>query len=363
MQVTVDEGDKEMLERAAARHGITLQEYLKRAAAGTLRPIPAWQAPQPHLPTASGTNHPPRTFQETMDSMMERMMMMNMMRSMPGLFQDAAVGTKPLTVEDVERLLDARTKRGDADGGNDSMMSMFREAYRMKMLTKAMSGMEEDAPPALRKEMQETRERFEKAQAELLGQLKSKDAEIRRKEEDEKDEKRAAQVEGLRQESLAAIQKLEQQVLQMRGTGNPPPKGEIDQLTDGLARLETVRGKLDTLFGGKDPKAGRPWWLDDLKEMINTAGDNVGKVLEGYGAVEAGRRGLPPPGQMPGGPPGTQPVYTPDYIDDDAAPPRPSATKDPYPMLAGYATEPGDLSTWPDIPYSEADNNGQVRTL
>lgn len=357
VQLSIDENDKESLERAAARAGITVQEYLKRVAAGTLRPLPAWQAPQPHLPAAApAAAHPPRTMQETMDAMMERMMMMNMMRTMPGLFQDVTtMGAKPLSAEDVERILDSRLKRNGDGEGDDSMMKMFREGYRMKMLTKAMSGMEEDAPPALKREMQEVRERFEKAQAELMGKLQSKDDEIRRKEEAEREANRAQQIEALRQDSLAAIQKLEQQLLQIRSTNAQPPRDQIDQLAEGLTRLDALRGKLDTVFGGKEAKSQKPWWIDEIREMINVAGDNAGKVLEGVGAVEAGRRGLPPPGQNANSPPGTSPVYNPNYVDTRTAPPRPAGGADPYPMLAGYATDPADLSTWPDIPYSEED--------
>ncbi len=363
-QISVDDGDKELLERAAARHGVTVQEYLKRVAAGTLRPLPAWQTPQPHLPAAAAAapTHAPKTVWETIEEAQARMFQMQMMKAMPSMFGDMG-GAKPLTAEDVERILTDRLRGREGDSGDDGMLKIFREGMRMKMLAKAMSGMEEDAPPALKKEMQEVRERFEKAQAELMGKLQSKDDEIRRKEDAEREANRAQQIDALRLDSLAAIQKLEQQVLQFRSTNTAqPPRDQIDQLAEGLTRLDALRGKLDTVFGGKESKSQKPWWIDEIREMINVAGDNAGKVLEGVGAVEAGRRGLQPPGQSGNSPPGTAPVYTPNYVDTREAPPRPAGTSDPYPILAGYATDPADLSTWPDIPYSETDSATQQPT-
>jgi hypothetical protein len=152
----------------------------------------------------------------------------------------------------------------------------------------------------------------------------------------------------------AVLKSVRIQLTEMQKAPNAP-QDQLGSVLAGLDQFKQIGERWDSLRG-TDAKNQPPWWVKEVKESINLVGDQIGKGLEGMGALEAGKRGLPPPGKTPQGPPGSSAVYQPEYIDEDTAPPQPpTGTRDPYPELANHEASPGDPSSWPDIPYSARD--------
>lgn len=361
--ITTDEDTKRQLETEAARQGLSPGEYTRQLMAGRQsRGLRTWTPPVAgHLPPFQ--REPPKTLEETMEQMMSRFMTMSMMRSFPSMFSGQDAGGNQLTPERVREMITEGVRAALPTKPENKWMELAEGMLMMKQMGKMLgddgAG---NVTPQVQAELERVRAKFDEVQRDVMSKLGLKDQEIEQHRERERQAALDARFTQMNGEVNNAIAQLNASIANLRPQPGltQPPQDAVDTALAMLDRLQGLKGKLDTLTGGGQTK---PWWVDEIKSFINVAADNATKVLEGIGSVEAGKRGLPPPGRMPEGVPGSQSVLQPEYASTPGGSPPPGGSADPWPQLAGFEAVPNDPNTWPNVQYTHTAPTGETVNL
>jgi len=349
MPTVLDAETMKLVNEIASRENISVNEVVRTRLLGDGGPAPTkpWREPREHLPAAD----PDQSVDDIIQQAVKRKANLALVAAMPDLLGNG--GNRPRADEDEFDLVKLAKQKVRAN----QILAMGRTLDGDGEGPSARTAAPDPATLALQQQVAELlkeKEERKLAEAEAVRQAKqdARDGALISRF-DAAMAQRDAQYDAVMKENAAALQSLRARVEPILQTSSAP-RSQLDSVMEGLTQFEAVGKKWETIRGtGGPPQNQKPWWVDEVKESINLVGDQIGKGLEGMGALEAGRRGLPPPGRTPSGPPGSSAVYQPQYEDEAGAPPQPpSGTRDPYPELAGWEADPSDLATWPDMPYS-----------
>ena len=340
VEVALDDETMARLEKTARRRGMSVQQLVNRLAEGDgERKAPAreWSPP------AETISAKPKTAQELFDEFAARQTQMAMLKMM------ANMGMSPDGGESVTEVVrrEIREALGKNGGGEDDPETMIERMLAKKARLKALKELAGDDQPASKYLDDRLREVTDK-----LGEMSKENLAMRSENEKLRQERLAEDQRRAQDETKTqiaqvadAVSFLQEQIKNQR-TAPTAPKDAFQEAEDMMDKLERIKKKLGA--GGKEPDL-----VDRLDRIGDVATKHFATAADSAAKIIAATHGTPPAdyASEPETAAYTEPVEsaTADLSAAEVAKLQSSVAEM---RKSGYACDPTDYTTWPDVSYS-----------
>lgn len=340
VEVALDDETMARLEKTARRRGMSVQQLVSRLAEGDAeRKASAreWSPPAETIPAK------PKTAQEIFDEFAARQTQMTMMKMM------ANMGMSPDGGESVTEVVrrEIREALGKNGGGEDDPETMIERMLARKARLKALKELAGDDQPASKYLDDRLREVTDK-----LGEMSKENLAMRSENEKLRQERLAEDQRRAQDETKTqiaqvadAVSFLQEQIKNQRSAPSAP-KDAFQEAEEMMDKLERIKKKLGA--GGKEPDL-----VDRLDRIGDVATKHFATAADSAAKIIAATHGTPPAdyASEPSAPAYTEPAEsaTADLSAAEVAKLQSSVAEM---RKSGYACDPTDYTTWPDVSYS-----------